>query len=427
MKNPMAPKSNRKPANARGDRLKGWPRPQTNITRAAGLNPVRMALLIVLALGGVFGGYYIGKYINPAPTAPDKPAPESAVDPEQAAPPPSSIDYASHTHEEPLPRNIVVQQDGILQRIALPAPEIEIDFSALAPSQPSDPPSGVAPEADAPATDSGPAEPRAPAPAPPIQLTRAMPDGLADMQRLNRDALPPWQRYALPVDLDERPKIVIVIDDVGLDRRRARRTWSLPGPLTLSFMAYSEGLATQTEAAKDAGHELMLHIPMEPTSASINPGPNVLLSGMPGDELRKNVIWNLDQVDGYVGINNHMGSRFTSDRAGMDVVVAELRKRGLLFLDSVTSSRSVAHSAARAGGIPYAVRNIFLDHDDDLAAINRQLARLERLAKKSGVGIAIGHPRDKTLEALADWLPTLDDRGFQLVPISAVAQIASAE
>jgi len=256
-----------------------------------------------------------------------------------------------------------------------------------------------------------------------IKSIRALPENIAELQQADAEALPAWQRYALPVTLSDKPLIVIVIDDVGLDRRRARQTIELPGPLTLSYMAYAEDLMQQTQKARAKGHELMLHVPMEPSSSSINPGPNVLLSGMPEDELLKNITWSLDQMTGYVGINNHMGSRFTSDRASMKIVVGALQARGHMFLDSVTSGKTVAHDVAREGGIPFAVRNVFLDHKDDLAAIKRQLRRTEQIAKRTGVAIAIGHPRDNTIEALREWLPDLNERGFQLVPISAVVRI----
>ncbi len=371
-----------------------------------------MALLIVLALMGVFGGYYVGKFLNPV----ENPAPPAQT-PEQQS-------YEDHQHEEPLPRNIVIQQNGDIRRIELPALDTDIDLSdlSLAPAAP----------ADLPATEetSDQAEPAEPPQAAPAASTwrfaRALPSDIAERQLQDAGALPAWQRHALPIDLDGRPKIVIVLDDVGLDQRRGRRATALPGPLTLSYMAYADGLGRQLSAARDAGHELLLHVPMEPRSTAVDPGPNVLLSGMPRDELLKSISWNLDQASGFVGINNHMGSRFTADRESMDTVVEELRRRGLLFLDSVTSNQSVAHRAARDGGIPYAVRNVFLDHEDDLEAIRRQLRQVERLANRSGVAIAIGHPRDKTLEALAAWLPSLEDKGFQLVPISAVVQIATA-
>ena len=200
---------------------------------------------------------------------------------------------------------------------------------------------------------------------------------------------------------------------------------ALPGPLTLSFLAYADDLAHQTQNAHAAGHELMLHVPMEPGAGNIDPGPNVLLTGMSKDELLKSLRWNLDQMQGYVGINNHMGSRFTADSDAMQIVVGELRRRGLLFLDSVTSGKSVAHNMARDAGIPFAIRNVFLDHDDDEAAIRRQLNQVERIARQTGLAIAIGHPREKTLNVLDTWLKSVAGKGFQLVPVSAVARVAA--
>jgi len=404
-----------------------------------GLNPLRIGLLIVMALGGLFGGYYLGKEVAPAPKTP---APKSVAKPSSPAAP----DTTSHIHgatggvyEESLPRNIIIESGGVLKRIGLPEPDAEIDLGNGAPGAPRPADAPETQDASSKQAQPDPADTQAATPAentpatpPPTETARlsepqqdfALPDNIAELQRADAQSLPPWQRFALPVARSGKPKIVIVIDDLGLDRNRARRTAKLPGPLTLSFMAYAEDLPKQAKSASKAGHELMLHVPMEPSSAEINPGPNVLLSGMPEDELRKNVAWNLDQMTGYVGINNHMGSRFTADADGMKIVVAELKRRGYLFLDSVTSGRSVAHDTARDGGIPFAVRNIFLDHDDDLAAIRTQLRHTEQVARKTGVAIAIGHPRDKTIEALSEWLPKLAEKGFQLVPVSAVARIA---
>lgn len=402
---------------------------------------MRMLLLIAMATGGLAGGYYIGKEVAPAPQSTES---QGRSGPQKAL-------TQQETYEEPLPENIIIERDGVLKRIALPGLDAEIDlgngvFVAVdALKQEAVPVMETPTTAESKLTeddDTKPdvtallekVEPPASKPQVPaleqaktastsIKSIRALPDNIAELQQADAEALPAWQRYALPVTLSDKPLIVIVIDDVGLDRRRAQETIELPGPLTLSYMAYAENLTQQTQKARAKGHELMLHVPMEPSSSSINPGPNVLLSGMPEDELLKNIAWSLDQMSGYVGINNHMGSRFTSDRASMKTVVGALKARGYLFLDSVTSGKTVAHDVAREGGIPYAVRNVFLDHKDDLAAIKTQLRRTEQIAKRTGVAIAIGHPRDNTIEALQEWLPNLNERGFQLVPISAVVRI----
>ena len=121
----------------------------------------------------------------------------------------------------------------------------------------------------------------------------------------------PWQANAVPVAVAQgRPMVAIVLDDVGVNRRNARASITLPAPLTLSFMTYAEDLTEMTEAARMAGHELMLHVPMQPLSPLIDPGPNVLTDSLPATELTQRLVWGLERFEGYVGINNHMGSRF---------------------------------------------------------------------------------------------------------------------
>jgi polysaccharide deacetylase 2 family uncharacterized protein YibQ len=217
-----------------------------------------------------------------------------------------------------------------------------------------------------------------------------------------------------------RPMIAIVIDDMGVDRRRSRRIVGLPGPLTVSYLTYAENLEMQTAAARAAGHELLLHLPMEPKDYAVDPGPNVLLRDIEPDELRRRLRWGLDRFQGYVGVNNHMGSKFTADRPSMTILMAELKGRNVFFLDSRTTSRTVGPELARHFGVPILERNIFLDNDNNAAAVAARLAETERLARRQGVAIAIGHPRDGTLTALGTWLSDVSASGFDLVPLSAV-------
>lgn len=237
----------------------------------------------------------------------------------------------------------------------------------------------------------------------------------------NSAPLPPWRRYAVSFpEAGSRPKVVIVIDDLGMDRKRTARAIGLKGPLTLSFLAYAEDLKEQTAVARAAGHELLTHVGMEPVSESVDPGPNVLLTGLDSEEIRQLLEWNLGRIEGYVGINNHMGSKFTADPSGMAVVMEILKLRGLLFLDSRTTGRSVGAKLARELGVPVAERNIFLDNVNETAAVDVRLRELEQLARRRGYAVAIGHPRDATLESLEGWLQNLEDRGLALVPLSAV-------
>jgi hypothetical protein len=231
-----------------------------------------------------------------------------------------------------------------------------------------------------------------------------------------------WLRNAVAVaDPNDKPMIAIVIDDLGLDRGNARRVVRLPGPLTLAYMTYADDVSAQARAARLAGHELLVHVPMQPDADALDPGINVLRPDLPAAELRRRIAWALSRFSGYVGVNNHMGSRFTADAAAMAVLFQELERRGLLFLDSRTTSASVAETMSGRYDVPVATRNIFLDNEVSAAAVWVQLARLEAEARRAGFAVAIGHPHDGTIAALQAWLPILSERGFRLVPISAIA------
>lgn len=217
-----------------------------------------------------------------------------------------------------------------------------------------------------------------------------------------------------------RPKIVVVIDDMGLAKTRSERTTYLPRPLTLSYLPYADHLPEQAALALANGHELMVHMPMQPLSDTADPGPNALVSGLSDTELLKRVRDNLSQFDGYVGINNHMGSSFTQDQTGLRVLMQELRQRDMLYLDSRTSPTSVAEQTARKYNVATTGRDVFLDHEITEEFIEKALKRTEVHATKHGTAIAIGHPHELTIRKLEEWLPTLEAKGFDLVPITAV-------
>src|SRR5690242_15507620 len=235
---------------------------------------------------------------------------------------------------------------------------------------------------------------------------------------------PAWLRYAVaaPPALRGRAHVAIVIDDLGMDRRRTERAIALKGPLTLSFLAYADDLPRLTEAARRAGHELMVHVPMEPMSRAEDMGPNGLAVALSHDELLRRLRWDLDRFEGYVGINNHMGSRFTSDTPGMTAIMAELKARGLLFIDSRTIASTVAAEVAQRLGVPNASRDVFLDNESDATAVGERLAVLEATARRHGSAIAIGHPHDGTLAELALWLDKLESKGLVLVPVTTIVK-----
>lgn len=214
-----------------------------------------------------------------------------------------------------------------------------------------------------------------------------------------------------------RPRIAIVIDDMGLSWDAFDAANDLPSPVTLSFLPYGKDTQKMIEALAP-GHDAMLHLPMEPVDHREDAGPNMLTVDETREEIRETLSLNLGLVQGYSGVNNHTGSLFTSNREGMEVVLKELDRRGLFFLDSITTARPVAHRIAQAEGYRVLERNVFLDHnypDVSVSSVKSQLAALEEVAKADGYAVAIGHPYRATLVALETWLATAESRGFDLV------------
>ncbi|MBT3793368.1 MAG: divergent polysaccharide deacetylase family protein [Rhodospirillales bacterium] len=234
---------------------------------------------------------------------------------------------------------------------------------------------------------------------------------------------PAWQRYAAKFHVIQGlPLVAVVIDDLGLNGKRTEQAIALPNAVTLSFLPYGKSLRNLTAVARERGHEILVHVPMEPSSKTQNPGTNPLLVGLGDDEIRKRLDWALSQFTGYIGVNNHMGSRFTSDRRAISVVMDELKRRELMFLDSRTSGKTIAAKVAAKINLPVVSRHIFLDdeHSPGYENVVSNLRLLEAVARREGSAIAIGHPHRETFRALEKWAPELRARGIQLVPLSKI-------
>jgi len=169
--------------------------------------------------------------------------------------------------------------------------------------------------------------------------------------------------------------------------------------------------------ARSHGHELLVHLPMEP-KGDVDPGPHAMLTNMSNRKILQDLDFDLSRFTGYVGVNNHMGSAFTEDRQGLNIVLNEVHKRGLLVLDSLTTPNSLLAKMATGKNIPNMTRNIFLDNKQNVTYILNQLAKLEHMARRRGHAIAIGHPYGETVRALSLWLPTLKQKGIIVVPLS---------
>jgi polysaccharide deacetylase 2 family uncharacterized protein YibQ len=214
------------------------------------------------------------------------------------------------------------------------------------------------------------------------------------------------------------PLIAIVIDDMGVDHKHSRSALKLPAAVTMSYLPYAEDVKAQVAKAKAAGHEVILHMPMEPLRSTADPGPDVLKGSLTKDEIRARMEKNLAAFSGYDGVNNHMGSKFTQDRDGLQVVMEELKKKGLFFLDSKTIPASVAEKVAHENGVRATHRDIFLDDEETETFTENALGATEAVARRRGSAIAIGHPKRVTLRDLKAWIPQAEKKGFRFVPLS---------
>lgn len=232
--------------------------------------------------------------------------------------------------------------------------------------------------------------------------------------------LPPEPLIPAPVKLADGPKIAIIVDDLGGSLSSARTLLSIPAPINFSILphlAHSEKIAKMATAK---GKTVLLHLPMEPLSKNANPGPGHLLVSMGQAEIKKIVIADLATVPSAVGVNNHMGSRFSADRRGMDIVLDLLKQRSLFFVDSRTSAKTVAYKSAIEKGLKSAKRNIFLDNKRDEKAIEKEMIHLEKIAVKNGSAIAICHPYKETLAVLQRRVPEMQKRGMVFVSVTAL-------
>jgi hypothetical protein len=222
-----------------------------------------------------------------------------------------------------------------------------------------------------------------------------------------------------------RARLAIIMDDLGRDRDTAQRLLQIDLPVTLAIMPDGPAATAVAELAHRHRREVMIHLPMEPEAyPAVNPGAGALFVDSSAVEIESRMNRYLSQIPYAVGANNHMGSRFTADRAGMAVVIGELKEAGLFFIDSRTTAKSVALDEARQQGLLAGGRDVFLDNVEEVAAIGAEIDKLATLALRRGAAIGICHPHAATLNALREAVPRLRRRGVEIVP---VAQLLEAE
>jgi len=223
-----------------------------------------------------------------------------------------------------------------------------------------------------------------------------------------------------PRDLKQLPLVAIIIDDMGYDKKIAKKLSQLNGGITFSILPHSPYQESVARLAHKNGLGTMLHLPMEPFEyPQVDPGPGTLLTTMTPDQLIRTLKNNLAAVPHIKGVNNHMGSKMTAESSQLYQIFSILKKRNLYFIDSRTSVKTVCKPSARLFQIPFAQRDVFLDHFQEPDFIRKQIKELIRIAQRHGQAVGIGHPHTITYEILREMMPELEKK-VKLVPASEI-------
>jgi len=236
------------------------------------------------------------------------------------------------------------------------------------------------------------------------------------------DSAPPVVRPSepsRPKSTASMPLVAILIDDMGYNFSINNKFLKLEAPLSFSFLPTAPYTPKLAKKAKDLGKDVLIHLPLEPVNTAINPGPGVLRLRMDFDSMLQILRKDLDAVPGAIGVNNHMGSKFTTNKRGMELILTEIKRRGLFFVDSKTTHDSVAYVTARSMGIPAAERRVFLDHDTQKESIRREIKKMVKLSMENGCVLAIGHPTPNTWKVLYEELPRVRKR-VRIVPVHEI-------
>lgn len=237
------------------------------------------------------------------------------------------------------------------------------------------------------------------------------------------DGRRPWRVYARPFNiLEKRPKIAVVMTGMGVSFNATESVVGvLPGEVTLAFAPFARKLKDWIDAARGAGHEVLINLPMEPRDYPRNdPGPFGLLTALDAEQNTRRLNWVLSRMTGYVGVTNYMGTRFTASQTAMRPVLREMERRGLMFLDSMQTSVSVGPKTAASLRLPFVQNDKVIDSTVSRTAIDAKLAEIERIAKARGSAALLAHPYPITIRRLQRWMAGLDEKGLVLAPISAL-------
>jgi hypothetical protein len=229
--------------------------------------------------------------------------------------------------------------------------------------------------------------------------------------------LMPLQAFA------QSPRIAIIIDDLGYARSAGERAIDLPGPLAFAILPGAPSARYLADLAHGRGKEVILHLPLQAADRAMPAEPGVLQLDMTRRQFANAFRDNIDAVPHITGVNSHMGSLLTRHPGHMRWLMEEIGQRGkLFFVDSYTTTASVAIRAAEEGGVPALKRDVFLDAEPGADGLCRAFRRLKHIASQQGFAIGIGHPYPDTLAFLQDALPQLEQAGYELVTVTRLLE-----
>jgi polysaccharide deacetylase 2 family uncharacterized protein YibQ len=239
--------------------------------------------------------------------------------------------------------------------------------------------------------------------------------------RVSADGARPLVAYARPVgeNKSKMPRIALVVTGLGISSTGTGEALKLPAAVSLAFAPYGSDLERIASRARGEGHELLLQLPMEPFDYPDNdPGPQTLLISLAPEQNTDRLYWLMSRFQGYVGVANYMGSRFTASEPAFSPMLREVAKRGLMYLDDGSSPRSLAGQIATGNGLPFAKANLVLDAVPTPNEIDRALMRLETMARDNDIAVGVATALPVSVARIAKWVKTAESRGFLLVPIS---------
>jgi len=245
--------------------------------------------------------------------------------------------------------------------------------------------------------------------------------------KIASDGVRPADAFAQPAKAlaakPDAPRIALIVSGLGVSAKATSDVIArLPGPVTLAFVPYGTDPAL-VGRARARGHEVLLEVPMEPFSYPENDsGPQTLLTALTPQQNLDRLYWVMSRFQGYVGVINMMGARFTASEQAFAPILQEIAKRGLVFVDDGANPRSVAGRVAGADNLPFAKAEVAVDAVPTPVEIDRALGRLETTAREHHVAVGIASWLPVSIDQIAKWAKGAESRGVVLVPITAVAK-----